>query len=136
MEDVGGEKGRFPANVGDGFLHILLNEPSPIDWLSSGHCSKHGVRHGYAKLFRLLKTKDGHNEFDHPPLPGLPTIPKVKPVLKVVLSPEFPYIQTILAASPSFALSWSELVNLSPHFGRPPLRILPNGSKPLVSPLE
>ena len=25
MEDVGGEEGGFPANVGEGFLHLLLN---------------------------------------------------------------------------------------------------------------
>jgi hypothetical protein len=30
VEDVGGNKRRFPANVGEGFLHVLLNETFPI----------------------------------------------------------------------------------------------------------
>ena len=76
----------FLANVGDGFLHIILNEPNPIDWMDSGHCSKLGVRNSYAESFRLLETKDGQNKLDYPPLPRVLTITGVK-------STEFPYIQ-------------------------------------------
>ena len=136
MEDVGGEKRRYLANVGEGFFHVILNEPRPIDWTVSGHCSEHVIRHGYPEPLRLLRIKDGQNKLYHPPLSGVPTIPGVKSVLRVVLPSEFSYTQTILAASPPFALPWSKYVNLRPYLGRPFLRILLNGPKSLVSPLE
>ena len=65
MEEVGREERRFLANVGGGFLHILLNEPSPIDRPDIGNCPEQGVCHSNAELFRLLQTKDGQNEFDY-----------------------------------------------------------------------
>ena len=58
VEDLGGDKKMFPANVGNGFLHILLNEPSPIDWLDSGDGSEQGIRHGDAEALQLLRTED------------------------------------------------------------------------------
>jgi hypothetical protein len=59
VEDVGGKERGFPANVGEGFLHVLLNEPPPIDWLDSVHCSEHGIRHCNTEPFRFLWIKDG-----------------------------------------------------------------------------
>ena len=86
VEDVGGEEKKFPTNVGDEFLHILLNEPSPIDRPDSRNCPEQGVSHSDAKPFWSLQIKDGKDEFVNSPLPLIPAIPKVESVLRVVLS--------------------------------------------------
>ena len=54
VEDVGWKEGRLPTNVGEGFLHVLHNEPPPIDWPNSEHCFKHGIWHVNVQTFRLL----------------------------------------------------------------------------------
>ena len=122
--------------MGNGFLHIFLNEPFLVDGPDSGNCPKQGVSHSDAKPFWFLRTKDGHNEFNNSLLPMVPTIPKVKSVLRVVLSSKIPYIQTILAASPSLTLPWCESVKLCPYLSHPLLRVMPHSLKPLVSSLE
>jgi hypothetical protein len=68
VEDVEGKEIWFQANVGNGFLHVLLNDPSPIDRPDFAHCSEQGIRHCDTKSLRLLRTKDGQNELYHPPL--------------------------------------------------------------------
>ena len=130
VDDVGGERRSVLTYVGNGFLHLLLDEPSPIDRPDSGNC------HGDAESLRLLRTKDGQNEFNNPPFSRILAIPKVESVLRVVLSSELPYIQTILAPSPSLTFSWREPVNLRPYLGCPLFRILPHRSKPLIPSLE
>ena len=67
VQDVRKKKRGFLANVGNGFLHILIDEPSQIDRLDSGNCLKQSVRHGDAESFWLLRTKDGQNELNNPP---------------------------------------------------------------------
>ena len=78
--------------MGNGFLHILMNEPSPVDWSDYRYCPEQGVCHSDAEPFWLLRTKDGQNELDHPLLPWIPTTPGVKSIFRVVLSAEYSYI--------------------------------------------
>jgi hypothetical protein len=59
VEDVGEEKRGYPANVRNVLLHILLDEPSPIDRSDFAHGSEQGVRHCDVEPLRLLRTKDG-----------------------------------------------------------------------------
>ena len=99
--------------MGNGFPHILLNEPSPIDMPDSGNCLKQGVCHGDAESLRLLWTKDALDELNNSPLSLVPTIPKVESVYRVVLSSKLPYIQIILAASSSFTFPWPKSVNFA-----------------------
>jgi hypothetical protein len=113
VEDVGRKKGRFPPN--EEYLHVFLNEPPPIDWPNSRHCSEHGICHSHVESFRFF----GHNELDHSPLSKVPTIPEMKPVFWIVLSSELPYIQVIIAARPPFALLWRNSVNLCADLGCP-----------------
>ena len=74
VEDIGGKKRGFPANEGNVPLHIFMDEPPPIDGLDSVHCSEQSVGHGNTEPLWLLRTKDGHDKFDHPPLSPIPAI--------------------------------------------------------------
>ena len=87
------------------------------------HCFEHGICYGNAEPFWLILTKDGHNELDHSPLSRVPPIPGMKSVSRIVLRSEFPYIKTILTASPPFALHRRKSVHLCLDLGRPLLRI-------------
>jgi hypothetical protein len=122
--------------VGEGFLHVLLNETPPIDWLDSAQCSKQGIRHCDTEPFRLFRTKDEQNELYHFPLSIVSAIPGVESIFQIVLPSEFSYIEIILAASPPFSFPGSKPVNLRPDLSRPLLRIMPDCSESLVPPLK
>jgi hypothetical protein len=85
VEDIGGEKRGFPANVRNVLLHIIMDEPSPIDGPDSAHGSKQGVGHCNTEPLRLLRAKDGQDEFNHPPHIKIPAIYWVESVLQIVI---------------------------------------------------
>ena len=93
VEDIGGEKRGFPANVRNILLHIFLDEPSPIDGPDSAHGSKQGVGHCNTEPLRLLRTKDGQDEFNHPLISKIPTISGMESVLWIVIPSKLAHIK-------------------------------------------
>ena len=85
-----GKEMKVFGQCGEGFHHVLLNEPPAFDRQDSGHCSEHGVCHGNAEPFRLLRTKDGQNELNHSSLFRVLTIPGMKSIFRIVPRLEFP----------------------------------------------
>ena len=136
VEDVRGEKKRFPADVQDGFFYVLMHQFAPIYRSDSRNCPKQGIRHCDVEALRLLQIEDWQDELDNPPLSRILAIPQVKSVLRVVVPYKLPDTQTILAAGPSLALPRREAVNLRPYLGCPLLWILPHCPKPLIPPLK
>jgi hypothetical protein len=93
VEDIGGKKIGFPANVRDVLLHIFLDEPPPIDGPDSAHGSKHGVGHCNTEPLRFLRAKDGQGEFNHPPLSKIPAISGVESILRIVIPSKLAHIK-------------------------------------------
>jgi hypothetical protein len=104
VEDIGGEKRGFPANEGNVPLHIFLDEPSPIDGPDSAHGSEQSVGHGNTEPLRLLRTKDGQDEFNHPPLSLIPAISGVESVLWIMIPSILAHVKRILPVRPSLTL--------------------------------
>jgi len=112
VEDVGGKERWFPANVVNGFLHILLNEPCPIDGPDSAHGSEQGVCHCDAEPLRFLRTKDGHNELNYHPFSIVPAIPGMESVFRIMIPCKFAHIEIVFAVGPPFTLPGRKSANL------------------------